>query len=289
MKIIAIISKDLKKASTQFRLTQYLDYLKGKGITVEFIYRNSITSQDIEKVKNADLLFNQKCLIQGLTSRKLWKAARKVMFDFDDAIYTRPGKPAFFLTRWRQQARIKAWIQQSHWVTVSNERLASYACQFSDRVEIIPMSLDLSHWHPIPKQDHALTIGWTGSPVNAPLVARLDPILKEIQHKYPQVQVAISCGIRPNLTCPFQYVPYQPGKEPDFVQQLDIGLLPLDSDEHSQGKTPIKALQYLSCGIPVVGNVLGATAEVLCEQNSIAVHDSQQWIQALSHLIEHPS
>ncbi len=40
MNIIAIISRDLEKGSTKYRLVQYLDFLSKKGINIEFINRH---------------------------------------------------------------------------------------------------------------------------------------------------------------------------------------------------------------------------------------------------------
>ena len=51
------------------------------------------------------------------------------------------------------------------------------------------------------------------------------------------------------------------------------------------GKSPIKAIQYLACGVPVVGNAVGATAEILNDRNSIAASRDDEWISALETLI----
>ncbi len=52
------------------------------------------------------------------------------------------------------------------------------------------------------------------------------------------------------------------------------------------GKSPLKALQYLSCGVPVVGNIKGAASEFLTNKNSISVNSITEWKAALGRLIE---
>jgi hypothetical protein len=42
MKVLAIISRDLEKGSTQYRLTQYLDYLCLETVGVEFAKRKAV-------------------------------------------------------------------------------------------------------------------------------------------------------------------------------------------------------------------------------------------------------
>ena len=43
MNIIAIISRDLEKGSTKYRLVQYLEFLSKKGINIEFINRTELS------------------------------------------------------------------------------------------------------------------------------------------------------------------------------------------------------------------------------------------------------
>jgi len=57
-------------------------------------------------------------------------------------------------------------------------------------------------------------------------------------------------------------------------------------EPYSLGKSPIKALQYLSCGVLVVGNIEGAATELLNDKNSISVTSISQWKIALGRLIE---
>lgn len=286
MNVLAIISRDLQKGSTKYRIVQYLDFLRSKGINVDFVNRKSIDAFVIKKSAQADIVFNQKCLFRYSLAKKLIAASRRTLFDFDDAIYTRPGKPDSLVTRIRVRRRLHLWLRRSDVVTTSNHFLARYARQYSDSVEIIPMALNLEIWKPLEKSfDNNITIGWTGAPVNIPLIESLDPVLTFLLKKFPFLKLAVFSGQKPKLNCPFEYHPFRPGHEPAFVQNLDIGLLPLVDEEHSKGKSSIKAIQYLACGIPVVGNVTGATAEILNEGNSIAVSTEEQWLHALEKLV----
>lgn len=286
MHVLAIVSRDLEKGSTKYRLAQYLDFLAAKGVTVEFVRRNEIDGSTIEKARRADVLFNQKCLLRHSLAKKIIANSRRVIFDFDDAIYTRPGKPFSWLTRRKVDRRLRLWLQHAEVVTVANEFLAGYARRYSSAVEVIPMALDLNVWLPGDKPvTDGVIIGWAGAPVNVPLIERLDPVLTAVCRRHPEARVVIFSGRKPHMECPFEYHPFRPGGEPDFVRSLDIGLLPLAGDEYSKGKSPIKALQYLACGVPVVGNVHGATAEILNKDNSIAVAGEAEWLAAVEILI----
>lgn len=286
MNIIAIISRDLEKGSTKYRLVQYLDFLSKRGINIEFINRRSINASTIKKAEKTDLVFNQKCLFKTSIARKLIDSSQRTIFDFDDAIYTRPGNAHSFITKLRVKRRLHLWLKSSNVVTTPNEFLARYARQYSDSVKIVPMALDMKTWKPCNRNiGKNITIGWAGAPVNIPLIEKLDPVLTPLLNKFSFIKLTIFSGLKPKLNCPFEYKPFRPGDEPGFIKNLDIGLLPLTDEEYSMGKSPIKAIQYLACGIPVVGNVIGATAEILNNKNSIAVTTDPEWYKALEKLI----
>ena len=286
MKILAIISRDLQKGSTKYRIVQYLEYLKSRGINFEFIKRSYIDASIVKNAIQFDLVFNQKCLLRYSLAKKLIANSRRTLFDFDDAIYTRPGNSHSLLTVLKVKRRLRLWLERSDIVTTSNRFLARYARQYSSSVQVIPMALDLDTWKPSENSNREeITIGWTGAPVNVPLVESLGPVLSFLLKKYPFLRLAIFSGKKPQLDCPFEYYSFQPGHEPAFVKGLDIGLLPLTNEEYSMGKSPIKAIQYLACGVPVVGNVIGATDEILNEENSIAVSNEDEWIRGLEKLI----
>ncbi len=289
MHILAIVSRDLEKGSTKYRLAQYLDFLGSKNVTVEFVRRNEIDATTLERVRRADLVFNQKCLLRYSLAKKIIENSRRVIFDFDDAIYTRPGKPFSLLTRIKVARRFHLWLKKADVVTTPNEFLARYARRYSTAVEVLPMALDLDVWTPVEQQKKdSVVVGWAGAPVNVHLLERLDPILSALQKQFPQLRLAVFSGKKPQLNCDFDYHPFQPGCEAEFTRYLDIGLLPLIDEEYTFGKSPIKSLQYLACAVPVVGNVLGATGEILNAQNSIAVSTEEEWLKALSLLIQDP-
>ncbi len=286
MNIIAIISRDLEKGSTKYRLVQYLNFLSKKGINIEFINRRSINASIIKKAEKADLVFNQKCLFKTSIAKKLIANSQRTIFDFDDAIYTRPGNSHSLITKLRIKRRLHLWLKSSDVVTTPNQFLARYARQYSDSVKIVPMTLDMETWKPCNKNiSKNITIGWAGAPVNIPLIEKLDRVLTPLLKKFSFIKLAIFSGLKPKLNCPFEYKPFRPGDEPDFIKNLNIGLLPLTDEEYSKGKSPIKAIQYLACGIPVVGNVIGATAEILNNKNSISVTTEPEWYKALEKLI----
>lgn len=286
MKVLVITSRDLEKGSTHFRISQYTDFLKDHGITLEFIQRSSINSSFLGKLGEFELVINQKCLMNQAVSRKIITLSRRIFFDFDDAIYTRPGRPHSLVTGLRVRRRFRLWMEKPDLVMTSNRILANKARQYASSVVIIPMAVDTQAWKPAEKKEPLpITIGWAGSPVNVPNLERLDAVLFALLKKHRHLRLAVYSGKKPRLSCTFKYYPYKTGTGPSFTQSLDIGLLPLVNEEYSMGKSPIKAIQYLACGVPVVGNIFGAGSEILNTENSISVTSDEEWFNALERLI----
>ena len=121
MKILVISSRDLEKGSTKFRVAQYQSLLNSKNISLEYVRRNEIDAATLEKIHRVDLVFNQKCLIKTGLSRKIIRLAKRTLFDFDDAIYTRPGNPYSWFTGARVSKRLHFWLQNADATITANE------------------------------------------------------------------------------------------------------------------------------------------------------------------------
>src|SRR5690606_27757937 len=102
----------------------------------------------------------------------------RVVFDFDDAIFTGANEPDV------------AWMcRNGAWVTPGNEYLAGFARQYTDRVTVIPTTIDTEQCLPAPRQyegagTRRVRVGWSGSDqsISTTLVPRL-PLLARLQEK----------------------------------------------------------------------------------------------------------
>jgi glycosyltransferase involved in cell wall biosynthesis len=289
-KILLLTVGDEHTGSTRYRILQYLPFLEEHGYDFHWLRKGGATLKSIGKVDSIDLVFNQKSLFSIKKSKRITRVNRPIVFDFDDAIYTRPGKGYSLLTRMRVRRRLRFWLQKSAVVIVANGVLADYAKRYSRNVVVLPMSLDLTKWSP-PKEkveSGSFSLGWIGSPGNLRYLRQIEGAIGKAISRCPRVRLKVFCGERPALSIPFIHYPYSPEKEVEFCQSIDLGLLPLRDDEYLRGKSPIKAIQYMACGVPVVGSAPGATSEILSPENSMVVRDDQEWTDAICLLANDP-
>lgn len=290
MKALVLAYGAADAASTTYRYSACQGLWAAQGHRLEIVGVRSMSPDVWRQFGAYDAIINQKALLPKRSARQIFNAGKPVFFDFDDAIWTRPRRPYSWWTQWRVNHRIRYWLRRVQRVFAANEHLAAYARRHNPQVTVVPMALDLETWRPrADRPASAVRIGWSGSPGNLWHLERLRDVLRRVVKFNPAARLTVLCGQRPGFDFPFEYVRFVPGREAEFVSGLDIGLLPLQSDPYTMGKSPIKALQYLGCAVPVVGNVRGATAEYLNPQNSIAVETDEEWIAALQRLIEYPS
>ena len=277
-----------RSASTIYRIVQYESIFNAHGARLSYLSKLDFNWRWLAAVRKADVVINQKCIFGVGVQIPVRALAKRLVFDIDDSMWARPVKPYHPLKRWQIEARLARWVKSSDVVTVANSYIGDQLGRRGGEYDIVPMSLDLETWRPCqsPQRPDSGTVrmGWAGSPVGFAYLESIAPALKEALARNPMLRLAIYSGKRPNLDLPFEYVEFKRGTEHEFVQGLDIGLLPLGDDESARGKSPMKAIQYLACGVPVVGAAPGATRDILNAGNSVIVSSEQEWIHALGRL-----
>jgi len=84
-------------------------------------------------------------------------------------------------------------------------------------------------------------------------------------------------------------IPWSEKDEVEQLQRIDIGLYPLPDETWVNGKSGLKALQYMALGIPTVATAIGANFRIIENgESGFLVKTEEEWIQRLGDLIENP-
>jgi glycosyltransferase involved in cell wall biosynthesis len=77
-------------------------------------------------------------------------------------------------------------------------------------------------------------------------------------------------------------VPWSVDDELEALERIDVGLMPMPDNAWTRGKSAYKALQYMSAGIPVVGDDVGVSSEVIRSGwAGFVVRGEDEWVEAL--------
>ncbi len=288
MRVLCLTFGDATTASTFYRIHQYQSPFAAHNIHLETIPARQFRSWN--DVQHYDAVLVQKSLLPMDKVRRLRGTARRLLYDIDDAIWHPHGKPHFFLTRVRQVLRLRAITKAADQCLAANDLLAAHLRRFTPRVAVVPMALDGAKWKPLdglPARE-LLRIGWSGHPTNLRYLEAIEPALLAVQGQFPKLEFAICSGQPPSFReLKFLHLPFVAGKDLDAIQSFDIGLLPLPDNAFAAGKSPIKGLQYLACGVAPIAAPLSGTRELLGEEETaLYASSTEEWVHGLVRLIE---
>ncbi|MFH1478576.1 MAG: glycosyltransferase family 4 protein [Candidatus Omnitrophota bacterium] len=319
MKILFIVPYSSEGASNRYRVEQYLPYLrkedidfdvrpfvfkkfykilylKGKYFTKMLYFVQAFFSRiiDIIRLYKYDLVFihRESCPFgPSVFEWLIYKLKKPIIFDFDDAIFLQNFNPANSIYRFfKFPSKTKNIIKMASRIIVANQYLEEYAVRFNPSVDIIPTPIDTKRFGVIKKDSGQLTIGWVGSPTTASYLRLVFKVMRELSKAYDFVLKIVGAG--EEISIPGVKVinySWELERELQDFQSIDIGIYPLPDIPWTKGKAAFKAIQYMSAGIPVVASSVGMTKEIIQhEVNGFLADSDEEWIRAISSLIEDP-
>lgn len=293
-KIRAISFGNIVTPSSRYRLLQLIPLLLKSNISVEVK-----TNKEISKTLTFfDYIFRAKFLgintfwVQKkvLSIFRVWLISRsnKLIYDFDDAIWTSEKNNRSKLTTWRATFRLNYILRKSNLVIAGNNFLAEYARRFAKNVIVLPTVVDV---HSYPLKSHSngkiFALGWIGQSVNFKYLENLSPVFLQLQSliKFKLIVVADKDFYLDGIDVENRRWSLE--SEVSDILDMDVGLMPLDDTEWTKGKCAFKAIQYMASGIPPIASCVGANIELINSgKNGFLPVDQKEWISNILSLAE---
>lgn len=312
LRVLALTRYGRAGASSRIRFLQFLPHLEQLGVFVDVapLLRDAYLTRlyagagramteiaidylrrisQLFKVKQYDLLWIEKELFPDLPPWvETWfnRFGIRYVVDYDDAIFHNYDLSRNPLRRFLAK-KIDSVMRSASVVVCGNRYLAERAQRAGSKaVEILPTVVDLDRYSVRPTGSSSLvTIGWIGSPATAKYLSLVAPSLKLLAEKFPLKLCVV--GANPEMEG-VEVVSRQWSElsEVGDIQSFDIGIMPLEDSPWERGKCGYKLIQYMACGIPVVGSPIGVNQEIVRHgQNGYLASTPDEWVGALSDLI----
>lgn len=195
-------------------------------------------------------------IAESVYLRLLDRTRLPVVFDLDDAVWL--------------NYPIDDLLERSRVVIAGNEYLAAYvAARTLGDVVVIPTVVDVKSY-PMRTADpaHPVVVGWIGTA--STFYEYLEPVVTKIVNTCEQIGAVFRVISDKNcrdscVRSGIQFVPWTLESAPSEVSRIDIGLMPLDDSEYSQGKCAFKLIEYGAVGRPSIAFATAANAEVVVD------------------------
>jgi len=300
MKVLALCSYPTEAAATRFRMVQFVEPLRARGIELEirpFLSERQFRElyepggllpktfgmlgpvlgriRELARVRKYDLILVQReaMMFGPAIFEWLYETIGNIpmVLDLDDATYVPYVSPSYGRagSMFKFFAKTDNLIKRATVVICGNRFIAEYVEGAGKKAVVIPTVVDTDKFCPIEKAHEAPVIGWIGTHSTFPSVERLFPVFERLAGKHRFVVKIVGSG-RKNLTIDgvdVLNVRWSLEREIKDFQSLDIGVYPLTvsssaNNQWLRGKSGFKAIQYMAVGVPFVMSPVGIGSEL---------------------------
>lgn len=262
---------------------------KAKGILLGFLRRFWM----LRNLKVYDFVFIHReatpigpPIIEWLITR-VWR--KKVIYDFDDAIWLRNTTSENGLIAWLKfPGKVNHIISWSYKISAGNQFLMDQATSYSKSVVYNPTTIDTEHRHlPDSRVGNPIVIGWTGTHSTLKYLEVLRRSL-ELLSETSDFEFLVIADKPPSQPFPNQrFIAWDKQNEIDDLNRIDIGVMPLVDDEWAWGKCGFKALQFMALEKPVLVSPVGVNTQIV-EHGIHGFHcrSEKDWVTHLNDLLK---
>src|SRR5436305_8062793 len=318
MRVLAIVPSDYDtNPSQRFRIEQWEPLLRARGVEITCkpfesgelhagLYKPGRVPEklklvaealrrraaDVRAARDYDavyLLREAALLGPPLFERWLRRTGVPFVFDFDDAVFVPYVSPSNgYLSYLKFPGKTRAICRMAAHVMAGNQYLADYARQVNDRVTIVPTTIDTEKYTVEPRAENDVpVIGWSGSYSTAQHLATLTNALRRLAERERFRLRVIGAQDFRIEGVEVEAIPWRSESEVEDLRPFDIGIMPLPADPWSRGKCGLKALQYMSLGVPTVCSPVGVNGEIIQHgENGFLAATEDEWITVLTRLLK---
>lgn len=244
----------------------------------------------------ADAVVIQRRLFSGGKAWLIRRAARTLLYDFDDAVHLRDsnsGRSAEDPVRW---SRFRRMVRMADASLAGSPQLVTEALRGAPaaRVHLVPTCVDPRGYAPAAhdrddRDDRPAggpELVWIGSRSTSAALGDAIDCLRAACAAAPAARLTLISDVVPELPgVRTRHVAWRETTETADLAAGDIGISWLPDHPWSLGKCGLKVLQYMAAGLPVVANSVGIHARLVVHgETGFLADDPQAWRQAVATL-----
>ncbi len=280
-------------ASYQLRVLDFLDALakRGLAVTCRTIPKDRAGQRALRReMGEADVVWWHRYLISPWALGPWRRAARKLVFDFDDAIcFASRG------SSWTRKMKFRHLLSRCEAALTGSDYLAELARPHCPDVRVIPMAIDPPSPTDLPARAEPtgpVQLLWLGGKSTLRYLDAIAEPLRAVGAARPDVTLRlVTHEARDFGPLRVDFRPWSPQEQDRALRECDVGLCPMPDTVWTCGKCPYKVLQYMAWRMPWVGSAVGENVRLAGEAEhatGLLVGEGDDWPGKIGQLIDEP-
>lgn len=286
MPTILYITKGIKAASTRYRATDYFPLWRDAGWQpLHASHDGSLSAwyEILRTARRADVVVVVRRTFRFPFLQLLRMVSRRLVFDFDDAIFVRGSGE----TSTSKSARFARTVAACDMVWAGNPYLAEHAGRHNAQVLVIPTALRVQKYAVTPaRRDDGIDLVWIGSLTTRKHLLTILPALERAAQTIKGLRLRVIADFSiETRDLEIEAVQWSSQGEADALASAHVGIAPLPDNPFTRGKCGLKVLQYMAAGLPVIASPVGVNAELVHEGvTGYTAVTPDDWVQAMERL-----
>lgn len=218
----------------------------------------------------------------------LFRTKVKFVVDYDDAIFHNYDLHPNVMVRYLYASKIPSVVKYAKLVITGSPYLSSHLNKFTNNIVEIPTSIHYANYRSkrqLKTNNKTISIGWIGSKSTSINVIKIIDVIKEIYKLNPKIKFKLM-GFDNNLKSQsdfpnVEFYDWSAQEEFIFLNEIDLGIMPLEDTPFNRGKCGFKLVQYMAMGKPTLSTPLQANVKINRDNNNLFATSTTEWINCI--------
>jgi len=218
----------------------------------------------------------------------LHKTKVKFILDYDDAIFHNYDTHTNKIIRAVYKNKIPTIVKYAKLVITGSPYLTNYFSKYTNTVVEIPTSINFNYYKSnfeLKIYNDNVTVGWIGSKSTSINIINIKSVINKIYNINPNIIFKImgfDNNLKSQLNLPnVKFYDWSINNELDFLNNIDLGIMPLDDTPSNQGKCGFKLIQYMAMGKPTLSSPLLANVKINRDNSNLFASNEDEWVNCI--------